>query len=480
MRPAADHAQNGLSTVVPPHEPSAAGERDVAEILEDFLRRSGVPGVAAGLFTSEGVVAQAARGVSSIECPELPMTPQTVGTALSLSKVMTATALGVLAARGQVDFDAPVSNHLPDVYGRDRFDTTTLRHLLSHTAGLVHGPVPYSAKAKSADPLEHYVLGACLGAARFAEPGQVFGYSNVGITIAGYVLQKVTGKPFATAMRETLFAPAGMSRTTVDPLVAMTYPLSQQHVLDGAGELVVRRSFDAAPTSRPSTGAFSCARDLARLGVVHLGGTAGDGDRPLLTADVVRDLHTPVVDVGLDILRSFGLTLTVGPRYGRFMSVGHEGYYEGGWIKLLLIPEQRIGVAWMDNRGEDPALEDDRQRCYDRLLALLGGGARSWRRDEEICDLDVSSAAGRYVRPAGRPMDLTAGPYGLRATDGVTTADYDHLTGRVFVARGDATDLPARIPWAPDKDSTRSAMCVVGPAQAPTHILMNGLPYQRR
>lgn len=454
---------------------AAVDEREVSEVLEDFLRSSGVPGVAVGLFTSDGVVASAARGVSSIEHPETAMTPQTVGAAFSISKIMTATALGVLAVRGSVDFDTPVSRYLPDVRGRDRFETTTLRHLLSHTSGLVHGPVPFSSAVDAYDPLERYILGACLGAARFAEPGEVFGYSNTGIVIAGYVLQRIAGKPFAKAMDETLFAPAGMVHTTMDPLVAMTFPLSQQHVLTGSGELVVRRRFDDLRMMRPSSGAFSCAEDLARLGVIHLRGDAGG---PLLTAGVVSDLHSPVADVGLDIIREFGLTLTIGPRFGDAMSVGHEGYYAGGWIKLLMIPDQRIGVAWMDNRGEDPALEQCRQHSYDRLLEMLGAGPRSWRRQGQTGDADVPSAVGRYGRPSGRPIEVAAGPYGLRATDGVTAVDYEHLTGRVFVAR-DGADVPGRIPWAPDKDSTRSALCVVGPPQAPTHILMNGLPYQK-
>src|SRR2546423_15423785 len=109
----------------------------------------------------------------------------------------------------------------------------------------------------------------------------------------------------------------------------------------------------------------------------------------------------------------------------------------------------------MDNRGEDPALERHRQESFDRLMSLLGAGPRSWRRPGETADEDVRSAAGRYGRPAGRPIELTAEPGGPRATDGVTTVDYEHLTRRVFVARR-GVDVPARGPWGPGKDSTRS------------------------
>jgi CubicO group peptidase (beta-lactamase class C family) len=407
------------------------------------------------------------------------MTPQTVGAVYSLSKVMTATALAVLAARGRVNVDEPVARHLPDVPGRERFDTTTLRHLLSHASGLVRGPVPVSSAVIRPDPLEQYVLGACLGAPRLAEPGEVFGYSEIGIVIAGYVLQRITGRPFARAMNDILFEPAGMVTTTMDPLVAMTFPMSQQHVRSVSGELTVRRRFDTHPATVPSSGAFSCAEDLARVGMVHLRGPVGGGGPPLLTIEAANDLHAPYVDAGLDIVRAYGLAIATGPRYGDVLSVGHEGHYDGSWAKLQLIPDQRIGVAWLDNRGGDLAITRQRQHFFDRLMHLLGAGERTWRRAPEAGDVDIAAAAGSYRRPAGRPIEIASGPHGLRATDGVTNVDYTHFAGRIFVAHGAADDLPARVPWAPDRDSTRSALCVVGPSQAPTHILVNGLPYRR-
>lgn len=462
-----------------PHSQPVVEDWEVEEVLNDFLLANPVPGVAASLFTEAGIVAQAGRGVTSIEAPDLEMTPRTAGQVYSLSKVMTGTAFSVLAARGRVNLHEPIARHLPDVPGRERFEATTLRHLLSHSAGLVRGPVPFSSATVGKGPLEKYVLSACLGATRFAEPGEVFGYSGIGIVIAGYVLERITGVPFTQAMHESLFVPAGMRRTTMDPAIASTFPLSRQHELTESGDLVVRHTFDSFPMVLPSLGAFSCAEDLARLGMVHLRGDPGAAGRPLLTERATADLHAPHVDVGLDIVRAYGLGIATGPRFGKAMSVGHEGHYRGSWAKLQLIPEQGIGVAWMDNRGEAPEHLLRRQHYFDRLMHLLGAGPRSWRRAEEIGDLDVPSAVGTYRRSRGRSIEVTLESSGLCASDGVTTVNYEHLTGRVFVASDDARNIPARIPWAPDGDSTRSSLCVVGPAQAPTHILLNGLPYQR-
>jgi CubicO group peptidase (beta-lactamase class C family) len=443
---------------------------DVVAVLDEFLRDSGVPGVAVSLFTADGVVAEAARGVASIEVPDMPMTPVTVGRAYSLSKVMTATALAILAAAGRVDLDESVAGRLPDAPGRDRFAGTTLHHLLTHASGLVHGPVPFSAPLGGRDPIEQYVLGACLGAPRIGEPGQVFGYSDLGLVVAGYLLQRVTRTPFDRAIQRTLFRPAGMARTTMDPLCAMTFPVSQQHLRTNTGSLQVRRRFGFHPATTPSTGAFTCVADLARLGRLHL------GPSPLLGAELVGQLTAPIVDVGLDIVRDYGLTLARGPRYGRAMGAGHEGYDEGGWVKLMVVPELGVGVAWLDNQGDADDLRPLRQECFDHLLHLLGAGPRSWRRDDEADDgQDPPCSAGRYHRPGKPPITVESRPDGLRASDGAITVDYRYRGGRLFTA----PDAALPMPWAPDRDSDRSALSVVGPAAAPTHILVNGLPYQR-
>jgi CubicO group peptidase (beta-lactamase class C family) len=282
-----------------------------------------------------------------------------------------------------------------------------------------------------------------------AEPGEVFGYSETGIVIAGYVLQRITGRPFPALIREVLAVPAGMAATTAGRPTGVTGP-------------------DPNPATLPALGLYSSAADLARLGIVHLrGGAAGDS------------LHTPYTDVGLDIARAYGLGIALGPRFGGALSAGHEGHHRDHWAKLQVIPQRDIGLAWLDTCGADPARQAYRHHHVERLLRLLGAGPRSWRRDDEgrPADVDPDRVAGRYGRLTGRAVEVRPYPGGLRATDGLSTVDYRHLGGRVHACPG--ATVPARIPWAPDPDSTRSALYVVGPAAAPTHLLLNGLPYRR-
>jgi CubicO group peptidase (beta-lactamase class C family) len=74
----------------------------------------------------------------------------------------------------------------------------------------------------------------------FAPPGDIFSYSGPGYWLAGLVLERVHGKPYADVMREQLFQPLGMERSTLRPIEALTYDFSQGHEAAGEALKVVR------------------------------------------------------------------------------------------------------------------------------------------------------------------------------------------------------------------------------------------------
>lgn len=87
--------------------------------------------------------------------------------------------------------------------------------------------------------------------ALFAAPGRVYSYASPGFWLAGHVLAEVGGKPYADMMTELVFAPLGMTRTTLRPLAAMTWPLALGHQLADGRPEVIRSS--RAPTGSASS-----------------------------------------------------------------------------------------------------------------------------------------------------------------------------------------------------------------------------------
>ncbi|GAA1721413.1 hypothetical protein GCM10009765_81970 [Fodinicola feengrottensis] len=455
---------------------SRCGVSEIIDVLHTFVEETGIPGASAAVFSADGTISSAAVGVRAVDAPQEPMTTDTAGPLYSLSKLLTMTGIAILVDQGELSFDEPITRYLPDTEQTERFSTTTLRHLLSHTSGLLPVAPSPTHPAQSYDALERWALGAGLTTGRLSLPEQgVFGYSNVGVALAGYVAQRVAQEPFAYAMRDLLFGPARMRRATFDPLVAMTGPITQQHMQD-KGRLWVRRRFDLPAEFMPCTGAFGSVTDLARLGMVLLG---MDSVRPLLSERLRRDILHPTVDVGLDIERIHGLAVAQWPRYGGMACIGHDGHWSGCWLRLAIIPELRIGAAWLDNRDFDRGLRGIRTSSIDQLLHLAGAGSRDAARAYVPNDLpSVAVASGTYARPAGRPIEITAENDALVATDGPRTARYSHLSGRVFVA-DESKDLMGYVPWEPEIHTDRSALCLVGPPKSPTHLLLNGVPYRR-
>ncbi len=129
----------------------------------------------------------------------------------SSSKMLTAVALLQLVQDGRVSLDDPISKYLPDYPNADIARRVTLRHLLTHTAGLgglfelpkFEGKRRYGSNAAYLPVLADRAL--------LFEPGARYSYSNEGFLLAGAVVERATGKSFDAVLAERILTPARMS-----------------------------------------------------------------------------------------------------------------------------------------------------------------------------------------------------------------------------------------------------------------------------
>jgi CubicO group peptidase (beta-lactamase class C family) len=137
-----------------------------------------------------------------------------------MSKLFTATAVMQAVEAGRVDLDDPITTYLPDFTVHSAFEThperrITLRMLLGHTAGFTHeAPV---GNSNELDPrsFEDHVRSISDTWLRFPV-GSGFAHSNLGIDLAGYILERVEHRPFADLVHDSLLGPLGMDRSTFD------------------------------------------------------------------------------------------------------------------------------------------------------------------------------------------------------------------------------------------------------------------------
>jgi len=140
------------------------------------------------------------------------MRPSTMFDLASVTKVMATTlATMLLVDRGKINLDAPVSRYLPDFRG-PHLDSVTVRHLLSHSAGLVQWQPLYYHAVNSAEtyavirdmPLEWGV-------------GDARHYSDLGFMLLGYIVERVSGEPLDRFLGDSLYRPLGLRSTTFNP-----------------------------------------------------------------------------------------------------------------------------------------------------------------------------------------------------------------------------------------------------------------------
>lgn len=130
----------------------------------------------------------------------------------SVTKVM-ATTMGVmmLASSGRIDVDAPVYRYLPDFRG-PHLDGITVRHLLTHSAGLVQWqPLYYHAKnkAETYNVIRDMPLQWGVGEGRH--------YSDLGFMVLGYIVERVTGRTLDSFLEQELYRPLGLRNTLWNP-----------------------------------------------------------------------------------------------------------------------------------------------------------------------------------------------------------------------------------------------------------------------
>src|SRR5439155_7240273 len=203
----------------------------LVSLTEAKMKELGVPGVALGIVNS-GVASMRGLGITNVEDP-LPVTEHTVFPIASISKTFATTAIMRLVEQGKIDLKAPVRTYIPEFRVRDEAVSrdVTVWHLLTHLGGWegqVGGP------DRGTETLKNFI-GTITDLMQVAPPGAAWSYNNAGFSIAGRIIEVVTGTPINRAIRDLVFQPLGL-----------------EHAGTTAGEFIVQR-FAAGHLTRNGT-----------------------------------------------------------------------------------------------------------------------------------------------------------------------------------------------------------------------------------
>src|SRR5262249_53632858 len=146
----------------------------------------------------------------------------------SISKTFASTAIMRLVEQQKVDLRAPLQKYLPDFRLEDEkvAREVTVWHLLTHSSGW-EGQI--SPADRGDETLARFVKEMMPANKQLAPPGAAWSYNNAGFTVAGRLIEVVTGKPIGAALAELVFNPLQLSRTVTTPREMMTFPFALGH-----------------------------------------------------------------------------------------------------------------------------------------------------------------------------------------------------------------------------------------------------------
>jgi D-alanyl-D-alanine carboxypeptidase len=229
-----------------------------ADKVDDFVKaemqRQHVPGVSIAVIKDRKIVKSVGYGQANVEL-NVPATAETVYKIGSVSKQFIASGIMLLVKEGKIGLDDNVSKYLEGT--PDSWKPITIRHLLTHTSGIVR-------EAPGFDPFKVQndvdVIKTAFGLPLRFSPGEKWEYCNVGYFTLAEIIHKVTGQPWGDFLRDRFFAPLDMEATRTTTITDLVVNRANGYVWQNG-------KFENAPNYfalRPSGAFLSTVTDLAK------------------------------------------------------------------------------------------------------------------------------------------------------------------------------------------------------------------------
>lgn len=195
---------------------SAQTEDQVDHFIHAEMKKQHIPGVALAVIKSGKIIKAKGYGLANVET-NTPVTRDSVFKIGSISKPIIAMGIMLLVEEGRISLDDKVSRYLDGT--PETWKDVTVRHLLSHTSGIIREAPGFDATRTQPDA---EVIKTAYSLPLNFKPGEKYEYSNVGYFALAEIVHKVSGKPWSEFLSERIFKPLGMSSTrttTFDEIV---------------------------------------------------------------------------------------------------------------------------------------------------------------------------------------------------------------------------------------------------------------------
>jgi CubicO group peptidase (beta-lactamase class C family) len=311
----------------------------IDEVMASEMKTNHFPGAVVSVVKDGQVFFQKGYGYAGVE-KQTPVDPSgTIFRIGSTTKLFTWTAVMQLVEQGKLDLDQDINTYLDFKIPGTFVQPITLKNLLSHTAGFEEqNDGQFATRAEDMPSLGQYLKTHI--PVRVFPPGKIAAYSNYGAALAGYIVERASRVPFVEYVEKNIFAPLGMTRTTLrQPLPpGLESDMANGYAYAQGGYAKV--GFEYA-VDYPAGSASSTAADMARFMLAHLQ-DGRLGNARIMSEQTASQMHSQLFTADPRI---------PGMAHGFFESSvnGHRIISHGGdtlffHSDLWLIPDQNTGI----------------------------------------------------------------------------------------------------------------------------------------
>jgi CubicO group peptidase (beta-lactamase class C family) len=433
-----------------------AAPPDLDAYVANSMKAFEVPGMAVAIVKDGSIVVAKGYGVRKLG-DGTPVDEFTMFAIGSNTKAFTTAALATLVDQGRLFWDDRVYERLPGFVMYDPYVSheMTIRDLLTHRSGMGLGEGDLLFWPHSTYKREDIIYKL-----RFMKPQSSFrshyAYDNLLYMTAGQVIPAVTGISWDDYIRQHIFEPLGMKHSTVSshdfkPGDNYAFPHSR---VDGKLQVIPLEDLDNVG---PAGSINSCAADMAKWVQLQLNrGKFGDREGRLFSEQRSLEMWSPqtILPTGnpppaLSGLKTnfadYALGWALREYHGRKL-VGHTGGVGGFVSRVMLVPEENVGVVILTNAEEGGAFDAILYHVLDHYIRLpamdwIGAYKAIKEREEKDAAETMKKAEGARAanskpslpleKYAGSYNDAWYGPISIRSENGRLVISFDHTPGMV-------------------------------------------------
>jgi len=370
-------------------------------LLNERMDKLRIPGLVFVMVKDGDIFFAKGYGYADLEEKRPVIPDKTLFRVGSVSKLFTATAVMQLYEQGRIRLDADVNEYLKYFHLDEDFsEPITMANLLTHSAGFRGSAIGSTIRSVS----EVMPLRDCLASKairRPMPPGQVINYSNYGYNLAGYLVEEISGIPFAKYIDKNILQPLGMKQSSFDLMPHQAPELAKSYIFNNGRYEIVPHEYGSCWPA-PCGSLIATATDMAHFMIAHLK-DGRDGDTQILRPETAHEMHQQHFTNHPSLP---GMCYGFYEYYGNDLrGIFHDGDLSAFSSRLFLIPDHNLGIFICQNGGPsgfrmqlttallnryfpsatEPALPQP-PADFAQRAELFAGGYRSVRQD--VASLD--------------------------------------------------------------------------------------------